>query len=313
MARLSGLPYMILTRLGYFLSLWLIVIGGTFILFHLVPVDPARAMLGPNASQDQVSAVRRDLGLDRALHTQFFSYLARVARLELGHSFVDGRPVLKELVVRLTVSLVVAFQAVMLIAAYLAILVLARMIRFGRGLSEMVSFVCICLPTLFVAVLVAVLTVSSFPYMRFSGTFERLDDWLYLLPPAFVLALYPMGVLGRIMNAQIEEATMARYSRTADAMGLSRGRRLWSYVLRNATIPMVAAFGNQLPLLLTSTFIVELVFSVPGLGALLLRSVLERDFPMMEGIVLVTSALVLVTNLSLEIIYPLADPRVRDP
>jgi peptide/nickel transport system permease protein len=101
------------------------------------------------------------------------------------------------------------------------------------------------------------------------------------------------------------------YVRAAHARGLASGTMLRSYILRNSLVPLLAAFGNQLPLLLTSTFIVEIVFSVPGIGALLLKSVLERDLPMLEGIVLATSFFTIGIGLLLELLYPLADPRIR--
>lgn len=298
-------------RTAYFLSLWFAVVVAAFVLFHLVPVDPARTMLGPNASEEQVAAVRRDLGLDQPLSVQFARYITRTIVLDFGQSFVDRRPVLAEIQKRFVVSCALALEATLIISVYLLFIVGAGFNRKGARVGGFIDFICVSLPTLFAAILVALVAIAYYPYTRFSGALQGLQDWLYLIPPAFVLALYPMGVLGRIARIQIRDLSQAQYARSALAMGLSQARIRISYVLRNAMIPLLAAWGNQLPLLLTSTFVVELVFSVPGLGALLLRSVLERDLPMMEGIVIATSLFVLSIYLFLDLIYPLADPRIR--
>ena len=299
-------------RTAYFLSLWFAVVVAAFVLFHLVPVDPIRTMLGPNASEEQVAAVRRDFGLDQPLHVQFSHYIAKAITLDFGQSFVDRRPVRSEIRTRLAVSLAIAMEAIAIIGLYLLCMATIGFSRAGSRVGGFIDFTCVSLPTLFAAIAVALMSIFYYPYTRFSGNLRGLADWLYLVPPAFVLALYPMGILGRIMRSQIQALSQARYTRSALAMGLSQTRIKISYVLRNALIPLLAAWGNQLPLLLTSTFVVELVFSVPGLGSLLLRSVLERDLPMMEGIVIVTSLFVLSTYLLLDLIYPLADPRIRN-
>lgn len=297
---------------AYFLSLWLAVVVAAFVLFHLVPVDPIRTMLGPNASEEQVAAVRRDLGLDQPLHVQFGRYIAKAITLNFGQSFVDRRPVLPEIQKRFIISFAIALEATVIISFYLLCMAAIGFNRKGSRIGEFIDFICVSLPTLFAAIVVALISIVYYPYTRFSGNLQGLQDWLYLIPPAFVLALYPMGILGRIIRIQIQELSQAHYTRSALALGLSQWRIRISYVLRNAVIPLLATWGNQLPLLLTSTFVVELVFSVPGLGALLLRSVLERDFPMMEGIVIVTSLFVLCTYLIIDIIYPLADPRIQN-
>lgn len=298
-------------RLAYFASLWAGVAVATFALFHIVPNDPARVMLGANASEEQVAAVRRELELDRPLATQFSHYVARAVTLDFGWSFVDHRPVADEVGKRICVSAALASVSLVFIFAYLMLAALLAYRPNWSKLAELMDFSCVSLPSLFVGVMVALGTIAYYPYTRFSGTLAEAEDWLYLIPPAFVLALYPMGVLGRIMRSQIHAIRHSPYVRAAQALGLSEHTILYRYVLPNALVPLLSALGNQLPLLLTSTFIVELVFSIPGIGALLLRSVLERDLPMLEGIVIATSAFVVGTSLVLEMLYPLADPRIR--
>ncbi len=296
------------SRLAYFVSLWFGVAAATFALFHVVPTDPARTMLGATANEAQVATLRRDLGLDRPVTTQFLDYLSGIPSIEFGRSFVDRRPVGPEVAKRLRLTVALAALATSMIILYL-VLSLTLAVR-SNWVGELTDFACVSLPTLFSGMIVALATVAFYPFTRFSGALGSIEDWLYLLPPALVLALYPMGVLGRIARTRMKEALSSDYVRTARSLGLSESTILFQHILRNAAVPLLASFGVQLPLMITNTFIVEIVFSVPGIGALLLRSVLERDLPMLEGIAVVSSLVVLSINLAVELIYPIADPRI---
>lgn len=301
-----------LRRGVYFFTLWLAVVAATFALFHVVPTDPARTILGANVDEQQVAMLRHTLGLDQPASAQFSRYLKRVASLEFGRSYIDARPVGAEVRKKLGLTAVLAGLSVAILVVYLSMVVVFEGLGRWRHLSEAFDFLCVALPTLFSGVVVALVAVAYYPYTRFSGSLASLEDWLFLFPPAAVLALYPMGVLGRIAKGQMRAVAQAGYVQAARACGLSQATILRSYLVRNSLVPLLAAFGNQLPLLLTSTFIVEIVFSVPGIGALLLNSVLQRDLPMLEGIVITTSLLTISVALLLEVLYPLADPRIGE-
>ena len=300
----------LLSRLTYSLTLWVAVIAATFMLFHLIPTDPARTLLGPNASEEQVAGVRQRLGLDKSLPQQFLHFVGHAASIDFGISFVDSRPVGPEVLHKMAITTILAALALVFVAVYLVIIAILQWSGMWVQLGEACDFLLVSMPTLFSAAIVALVAVVYYPFTRFSGFLNSLTDFLFLLPPAFVLALYPMGILGRILRSQMRQNTDAEYVLAARSLGLASGT-IFHYVLRNSLVPLLAAFGNQLPLLLTSTFIVEIVFSVPGIGTLLLKSVLERDLPMLEGIVVVTSLLTLSITLALETIYPLIDPRIQ--
>jgi peptide/nickel transport system permease protein len=300
----------LLSRTGYLLTLWLGVVAATFLLFHVVPTDPARTILGPNADEHQVEALRKDLGLDQPVAVQLGRYIRRVVALEFAESYVDRRPVGPEVFRRLGLTVLLAALASIIALGYVCVVALLEMRGRWRNLTVVADFLFLALPTLFSAVLVALLTVAYFPFTRFSGWIVTAGDLLFLVPPAVVLALYPMGVLGRIAKHQIRSIAKSDFVRAARARGTSELTIVRSYMLRNSLVSLLAAFGNQLPLLLTSTFIVEIVFSVPGIGTLILKSVLERDLPMLEGIVVATSLLTILINLVLELIYPFVDPRI---
>ena len=305
------MAHLALSKVAYILSLWLGVVATSFALFHVVPTDPARTILGANASEAQVASLRHEMGLDRPLPVQFASYLSKVLALEFGRSYVDGRPVGKEVKRKLAVTSALASLSVAVIALYVAAVIILEWRQSAPRVRALLNFLCISSPTLFTSVVVAIAVVVYFPYNRFSGSLQVPGDWLFLVPPAVVLALYPMGILAGVARNQISLVRDADYVRAACARGLAEGTILRTYVLRNSLMPLLATFGHQLPLLLTSTFIVEIVFSVPGIGALLLKSVLERDLPMIEGIVVVTSLFTVLVSLLLEVLYPFIDPRVR--
>jgi len=267
--------------------------------------------LGPNAPEEQVASARQRLGLDQPPALQFFHFAFHAFKLDFGNSFIDSRPVGLEVRRKIVNTATLTVMAVLFIALYLTVQVLLQGSRKWSRICELSDFLLVSLPTLFSAVLVALTTVAYYPFTRFSGFLTSLSDFMFLIPAAFVLACYPMGILGRILRRQMHLVSGTEYVRAARARGLSENRILRRYILRNSWLPIIAAFGNQLPLLLTSTFIVEIVFSIPGIGSLLLKSVLERDLPMMEGIIIVTSLFTLMVSFALEVMYQLIDPRIR--
>ena len=301
----------LLARGLYHLSLLAGVIFFAFLLFHAVPSDPARVALGVNASEDQVARLRAELGLDRPLPVQFAAHLGRFVRLDLGRSFVDRRAVGPEVASKLIVSLALLGMTLLLVVTYVVSIV-ALDIWTGGRLGAGLDFLWVSTPTMFSAVVVGLLSGRFWPFSRFSATGD-VGDLLYLLPPAFVLALYPMATLSRLAASEIRRIDATPYIRTARALGLPERTVVGKYVLRNAAVPLLAALANQLPILFTGAFVVEAVFSVPGLGSLLVRSLLQRDLPMLEGIVVVNTFVVLAVYLVVEAMYPLADPRISLP
>ena len=300
----------IVGRLIYALSLLAGTTLAAFILLQLVPNDPARIALGANASNAQVAALRSQLGLDQPASVRLTRYLAGVTHGDLGRSYGDGRPVAREVFGRLAITGVLAALASALAFVYVAAQLAASRLNRSPAAFRAANFAMTSLPTMFVGIIVIIGIRSFYPFNYFSGSLSSLSDWAFLAPAALVLALYPMGILGRIANDLIGRMDGAGYVVAARARGLSELEILWRHAMPNMLVPLLAAFGTQLPLLLTSTFIVEMMFSVPGIGTLVLKSVLERDLPMLQGIVLATTAVVLLINLTLELLYPMIDPRI---
>ena len=300
----------LLARAVYYLSLQGGIIVFSFVLFHAIPSDPARVILGPNAEEAQVAALRAELGLDAPLPVQFLSYLAKVGRLDFGFSYVDRRSVSAEVVSKLQVSLVLLASSFSLMMVYLVGVIVAEALL-GAGVGDRLDFLWMSTPTMFSGVLVALLSGRFYPFSTFSGSFDRIEEFLYFLPPAFVLALYPMAILSRIVREEMRTIGRSTYIQTARALGLPEGKILAKYVLKNALVPFLAAMSNQIPILFTGAFVVEVIFSIPGIGSILIRSLLQRDFPMLEGIVILNGLVVLAVYLAVEAIYPIVDPRIR--
>lgn len=294
----------------YYLSLWVGVILFSFILFHAVPSDPARTALGANAEEAQVEALRKELGLDAPLRVQLLNYVGKIAQFDFGTSYIDRRPVADEVVTKLRVSLTLIGMSLSITLIYVAWSVGMAAIR-ANGLCDYLDLLWVSLPTLFSGICIALLAVDYYPFSSFTGNFNGIEDYLYFLPAAFVLALYPMAILSRIVRAEIKKVEASLYILAARASGLSEWRIIRRHVLKNVLVPFLAAFSNQIPILFTGTFIVEIIFSVPGIGSLLIRSLLERDFPMLEGIVILNGLVVILVHLLVEATYPLIDPRIR--
>lgn len=282
----------------------------SFILFQLAPGDPARIALGANAGEAQVAALRMQLGLDQPWPVQLAGYLQGLVRGDFGRSFIDGRAVGPEVAIRLSVSAVLTLLA----SAIAAIWVTAQVSVSSNGRASH-AFTCVnslstAFPTMFVAAIALAWLLPFYPWDYFPGTLQSLGAWAFLLFPALILALYPMGILGKIVDREFARLAAQPFIEAARARGLSPRRILWRHMTPNALIPLLSGWITLLPILLTGSFIVEIMFSVPGLGALLLRSVLNRDLPMLQGIVIVATALAVILHLMVELAYPAIDPRI---
>ncbi len=299
-----------LKRLAYYVSVFLGIVLFSFVLFHMVPSDPARSALGPNASEQQVAQLRERLGLNKPLHIQLTSYLAKVARFDFGKSYIDNRNVFQEVSKRLQVTLSLVGLTVIILVFYLFTVVLSFLVPGLRRCQDLLEFFMSSLPIFFSGILVALLVLSFYPITSFSGQVSSVKDLLYLLPPALVLAFYPMAILSRILKNELEGALRSLYVMAEKSQGFSAYVILFRYALKNALIPVLSGLSNILPVMLTGAFIVEIIFSIPGIGSLLIQSILERDFPMLECTVIVNGAFFVMVNLGFEYLYPVVDPRM---
>lgn len=300
----------LLSRAAYYLSIFLGIVVLTFVLFHMVPKDPARTILGANAEQSQVDQLREKLGLNNPLHRQFANYLSSVADLDFGTSYVDGRNVFQEVSQRLILTLALVGLSFTITFLYVMAVVAAFLRPRLLKLTDWLDFLMSSLPVFFSGILVAMGVFWVSPVTTFSGSLGNVSDWLYLLAPALVLAFYPMAILSGIVKQELTRILESTFVQAHQAWGFSSQSIVFVYAFKNALIPLLSAISNILPMLLTGAFIVEIIFSLPGLGSLLISSIMEQDFPMLECTVIVNGAFFVVLNFIFELVYPQVDPRI---
>lgn len=297
-------------RVGSALVVVLGVCTLVFLLIHLVPGDPVEAMLGESARPADREALRAALGLDRPLVEQYLTYLGRLARLDLGESLRDRRPVRDILAERIAPTLELAAAALalaLLIAVPLG--VLAARHRGGALDAGAMGFslLGVSIPNFWlgpVLILVFSLWLGWTPVSGREGAAS-------LVLPALTLGTGLAAVLARMVRASVLEVLEEDYVRTARAKGISEGAVLWGHALRSAWLPVLTLVGLQLGALLGGAVITETVFAWPGVGSLLVEAIQGRDYPVVQACVLLVSLTYVAVNTLTDLVYAWVDPRIR--
>lgn len=289
-----------------------------FALIHLVPGDPVRVALGTRFDPEAYEALRRASGLDLPLHEQLVRYLSRAAVGDLGVSFRSSQSVFELLMERLpaTISLGGAALVVGLLIAFpLGIL---SAIRRGSAIDHVArigSQVGISVPDFWLAILFILLFAGALRILPPSGYVPLSEDpleWLrHVIMPALTVGLISGSIMTRFIRSSTLEANDQDFARTARAKGLHESTVLRDHVLRNAMVPIITVAGIQLASLLAGVIVVEVVFAWPGLGRLTYDAVLARDYPVIQGAVLLVAAIFLFANLIVDALYAIIDPRIR--
>jgi peptide/nickel transport system permease protein len=299
-------------------------VATVFLLVRLLPGDPITAMVGdfptPPGYADEI---RKSYGLDQPLPKQFGLYVAALAHGDLGFSFKNQQPVSRLLVQRGLNTLLLGGSALVLGTAGGILLGLAAAARRdsladkGICLFAAVSYAAPVfwvgqLLILALSVRLGVLPVSGMSSLRSSGRgLAAAPDVLYhLVLPVIVLALPYVAIQARIARVSMAEALGAEYVKTANAKGLSHKAVLYGHAFRNALLPMITVAGLEMPLFLAGSALVETVFSWPGLGRLLFDSIASRDYPVIEGILLCVTFVVIAANWTVDLLYGVFDPRI---
>jgi len=296
-------------RLASALVVMLGVCTLVFMLIHLVPGDPVEAMLGERASPVDREALRHALGLDLPVSEQYGRYLAGLLRLDLGQSFLDQRPVVEILGERLPATLQLA-AASLLLALVLAVplgVLAAR--RRGSALDAgamAFSLIGISMPNFWLGPLLILVFSLWLGWTPVSGSERPLS----LLLPAITLGTALAAILARMVRASVLEVLGEDYVRTARAKGLSEFAVMRRHALRNAWLPVLTLLGLQFGGLLGGAVITETLFAWPGIGSLLVESIQARDFPVVQGCVLLISLIYVLVNSLTDLAYSWADPRI---
>lgn len=312
-----GVVRYIAKRLLLTLPTLLVVAVLVFSVVRLIPGDPAQVMLGEGADPQAVAALHREMGLDRPLWSQFLTWLQQVAQGDLGRSIITGEPVGSLVLERFGVTATIVVAAVMLATLLAVGLGLVAAARRDRGLDRaIVSFATLtmALPSFWLGLMLILLfgvQLQWVPIVGYVPLTEGLVEGLsYLVLPVATLAIVECGVLIRMMRASATDVLGLDYVTHARAKGLSEPVVLLRHVLPNAFAPTMTLIGLTLGHLLGGAAVIETVFTLPGLGRLVVDAVLARDYPVVQGCLLFTATIYVTVNLLTDLLYPLLDPRV---
>lgn len=296
----------------------LLVVGViVFALVHLTPGDPAAVMLGPDATLDEIEELREHLGLDAPLYQQFIQWFAGVLRVDFGQSIFLKMPVTEALLQRaaptglltvyaLTVSLVIGIP-------FGVIAAVRRNSLLDRGLM-ILSVSGAALPSFYFGILLILLFAVILRWLPAGGYVSPTEDPVghikRMALPAFSLGFHQAALLARLVRSSMLDVLREDYIRTAYAKGLARRRVVVVHSLRNALIPAVTVVGTSLGTLLGGAVVTETVFTLPGMGQLVVQSVLRRDYPVIQGAVMVIAGIYVLANLLVDVLYVYLDPRL---
>lgn len=300
----------LLARLGAALLTMFGVCTLVFLLIHLVPGDPVEVMLGEGARPADRTALRATLGLDRPLTAQYFDYLARLMRLDLGVSLHTQRPVAELLAERIAPTLELTVAALLLalaIALPLGVLAAAHRGRLLDRAAMGFSLLGAAIPNFWLGPMLILVFSLWLGWTPVSGR----ESALSLVLPAVTLGTGLAAILARMVRSSVLEVLGEDYVRTAHAKGLAPAVVLWRHALRNAWLPVLTLLGLQFGSLLGGAVITETVFAWPGLGSLLIEAIQTRDYPLVQASVLLVSATYLVVNTATDLVYVAVDPRIR--
>ena len=291
-----------------------------FLMLRFIPGDAVQIMLGANVdiSAERVEALRRQLGLDLPVYQQYAEWLAGIVRGDLGTSIWTGQPVSKEIFSRLPVTLEITLLALffaLLVSFPLGVLAAQTRGTWADTVVRVLSIVGLTLPSFWVGVLLLYFVSVRFPsfpaigYVPFAK--DPVGNLARLSLPVVAVSLPMIAGLSRILRSSLLEVMSADYIRTARAKGIRKQTLLYKHALRNALIPVVTIIGVQIGYLLSGVVVIEQVFAIPGLGRLIIGAVNERNYPLVQGTILVITLVFVLVNLLVDLAYAWIDPRVE--
>ena len=308
----------ILRRLLVALPVLLLVSLISASIMQLVPGDPAAVIAGQNASDLEIAQIREQLGLNRPFPVKLAAWYGDLARGDLGHSILLNRPVTQAIAERVPVTLALAGFALFLTVAIGLPCGIVAAVRANTWIDQAVltlALVGVSVPNFWLSLMLIVLFGVMLDWLPAGGYIPFADDpvgWVRcLILPAFSLALLQIGLLARITRATMLEILQQDYIRTARAKGLSPLLVIGKHTLKNVMVPVVTVIGISFGLLLSGSVVIETVYSIPGMGRLLANAIFGRDYPMIQGGLLVTAAVLVLLNLVVDVLYAVIDPRIK--
>lgn len=322
---MSAVPRIVGTRLLQAVPLVVATIVVNFAIIHLAPGDPVTMMVGEGAvSADQMDALRKSLGLDQPLYVQFFSYLKSVLQGDLGTSYVYHQPVIEIIASRIPATLLLMGTTYVISTILGIVFGIVAALRPSSAQDRILMTVAILgysVPTFWLGFLALMVFAVELGWAPISGMVDSglaagsWEYWLsvlrHLVLPAAVLSLFYTGLIARLMRTSMLNSLRGDFIVTARAMGLSRWRVILRHAVPNAITPIVTVLGLQIGLMLSGAVLTETVFGWPGLGVLTVQAVAQRDYPLLLGMFLLTSVMVIIANVLTDLVYLAINPRLR--
>ncbi|MSP98419.1 MAG: ABC transporter permease [Betaproteobacteria bacterium] len=311
----------ILRRLLVTLPVLLLVSLISASIMQLVPGDPAALIAGQSASDLQIASVREQLGLNRPFMARLGDWYSGLARGDLGHSILLNRPVTQAIVERVPVTLALAGFALLLTVLVGLPCGMIAAVYANTWIDQAVltfALIGVSVPNFWLGLMLIVLFGVMLDWLPAGGYVTFADDpagWVKcLILPGISLALLQVGLLARITRATMLEVLQQDYVRTARAKGLPAVSVIGKHALKNVMVPVITVIGISCGLLLSGSVVIETVYSIPGMGRLLANAVFGRDYPLIQGGLLVTAGVLVLLNLIVDVLYAVVDPRVKyDP
>lgn len=311
------MPDFLLRRLFTAIPVLVIVSLVSFGIMRLIPGDPAQVMAGVGASNEQVAVLRSQLLLDRPMHEQLFYYYRGLAIGDLGNSLTYGAGVFQIIMERLPITLSLGLYSLIItlpIGIGLGILAAVYRNSWLDTLFSGIALLGLSVPNFWLGMMGVLLFSVHLGWLPSSGYVpisKGIVPWLASLTlPAFVLATSQIGLLARITRSAMLDVLRQDYVRTARAKGAGEGRTIGLHALGNASIPIVTVIGMIVSLMVTGGVVTEQVFALPGVGRLVIQSILARDYPVVQGVLLLSAVGFVIINLLVDMLYTLLDPRV---
>ncbi len=306
----------LIRRLGVFAFSLFVASVLVFVVMSVLPGDPARVMLGTQATEDAVQDLRTELGLNRSLPVQYGDWASGVLQGDFGRSVFTNQPVADQILDRMKITVPLALLALsftVVLSVPLGVFAASRHRKLGDAVVSVISQVGLAVPAFWAGIMmVTVFAVRNrwFPATGFPGWGDTSAALKALVLPALSLSIVQSAIITRYVRSAVLDTLREEYIRTARSKGLSKVGALWRHGLRNAAIPVLTILGLQFAALLGGTVVIETVFVLPGLGRLVLDAIGRRDFPIVQGGAFAIVAIILTINLLVDLTYRLLDPRV---
>ena len=308
----------IVQRIVSLIPVMLVVATVAFVLVHLAPGDPASVILGPYATPDDIEKLRHQLGLDLPVHIQLGRWFARLLRGDLGDSIFLRRPVVEAILDRIEPTFLLTFLGMgiaILIGVPTGILSASRHnSTVDQGLMVMALFG-LSIPNFLLGLLLILVFAVALGWLPVAGYVPLESGWRaaapYLVMPSFSLGFVQSALITRITRSSMLDVLREQYILAGRSKGLPEQRVIYLHALRNAIIPTLTVIGISFAILIGGAVVIETVFNIPGLGRLIISSVLRRDYPVIQGVVLFIAGVYMLVNLTVDLIYLYVDPRIK--